>query len=89
MLILTRKSEESIVIGHDIVVKVLKVMGNQVHLGISAPRDVSVHRQEVYDQVIQQNREAAAPQVRSRERLDSLRNGLLGLQKDDADNPDA
>ena len=89
MLILTRKSEESIVIGHDIVVKVLKVMGNQVHLGISTPRDVPVHRQEVYDQVIQQNREAAATQVRNKERLDSLRSGILGLQKDDAGSADA
>ena len=48
MLILKRKTEESIIIHHNIEVKVLKVQGGQVHLGIDAPPSVSVHRDEIY-----------------------------------------
>ena len=59
MLILTRKSDESIVISNNIVVKVLRVHGNQVHLGITAPREVPVYRHEIYEQIRQENRNAA------------------------------
>ena len=59
MLILTRKSGESIRIGDDISISVIEIRGNQVRLGITAPRNVAVHRQEVYEQIQQQNREAA------------------------------
>jgi len=52
MLILTRKSDESIMIGHNIEIKILKVQGNQVHIGITAPRNISVYRQEIYEQII-------------------------------------
>lgn len=48
MLVLTRKSNQSIVIGDDIIVTVLEVRGDQIRLGITAPRDVEVHRQEVW-----------------------------------------
>lgn len=48
MLVLTRKSNQSIVIGGDIIVTVLEVRGDQIRLGITAPRDVDVHRQEVW-----------------------------------------
>ena len=58
MLVLTRKLDESIVIGNDIVIKVVSIAGNQVHLGISAPREVPIYRQEVYEQVESGNREA-------------------------------
>ena len=47
MLVLTRRCDESILIANDIEVKVLKIQGNQVHLGINAPRSVTVHREEV------------------------------------------
>lgn len=59
MLVLTRKVGESIVIGHDIEVTVLEVRGEQVRLGIRAPRDVAVHRKEVYLAIQAENREAA------------------------------
>jgi len=59
MLILTRKSGESINIGPDIVIRVLEIRGNQARLGIDAPRTVAVHREEVYQQV-QKNNEMAA-----------------------------
>jgi len=58
MLILTRKADESIIIGNDVVIKVLKVQGNQVHIGINAPRDISVYRHEIYTQVMNENKKA-------------------------------
>ncbi len=48
MLILTRRGSESFVIGDDIKVTVLSVRGSQVRLGIDAPKDISVHREEIY-----------------------------------------
>ena len=58
MLILTRKEGESIRIGHDVVITVVEVRGNQVRIGVDAPRSVQVHRAEVYDQVVEENRTA-------------------------------
>ncbi|MEZ0325016.1 MAG: carbon storage regulator CsrA [Fimbriimonas sp.] len=51
MLVLTRKVGQSIVIGDEIEVVVLEVRGEQVRVGIRAPKTVSVHRKEVYDQI--------------------------------------
>ena len=51
MLILTRKSGESLMIGEDISVTVLGVKGNQVRIGIDAPKEISVHREEVFDKI--------------------------------------
>ncbi len=51
MLVLTRKVGQSIVIGDEIEVVVLEVRGEQVRVGIRAPKSVSVHRKEVYDQI--------------------------------------
>jgi carbon storage regulator len=61
VLVLTRRVGESVVVGHDIVVTVLEVRGDVVRVGIDAPRDVQVHRQEVYDELSASNREAASP----------------------------
>lgn len=58
MLILSRKVNESIVIDGRILVKVVRVEGEQVKLGIEAPHTVPVHRQEVYDEIQKNNREA-------------------------------
>lgn len=55
MLVLTRKVDESISIGDDIVVKVIGVEGTQVKLGIDAPRNVRVLRQEVYEKIKDEN----------------------------------
>ena len=60
MLVLTRRANQSIVIGHDITVTVLEVRGDQVRLGIRAPREVSVHREEVYAELRRENRMAAS-----------------------------
>lgn len=59
MLVLTRKVHQSIVIGDDIEVVVLEVRGEQVRLGIRAPRNVTVHRKEIYEQIHRENVEAS------------------------------
>ncbi|MCH8274226.1 MAG: carbon storage regulator CsrA [Armatimonadetes bacterium] len=59
MLVLTRKVHQSIMIGDDIEVVVLEVRGEQVRLGIRAPKCISVHRQEIYTQIKAENIEAA------------------------------
>ncbi|MBS3785491.1 MAG: carbon storage regulator CsrA [Gammaproteobacteria bacterium] len=51
MLILTRRVGETLMIGDEVAVTVLGVKGNQVRIGVKAPRDVSVHREEIYDRI--------------------------------------
>ncbi len=51
MLILTRKIGESLMVGEEVTVTVMDVKGNQVRIGIAAPNDVAVHREEIYDRV--------------------------------------
>ena len=55
MLVLTRKLGESIVIGDNIKVKIISVNGNQIKVGIDAPSGISVHREEVYNKIMEQN----------------------------------
>lgn len=61
MLVLTRRTGESIVIGDDVVVTVLEVRGEVVRLGVDAPRQVTVHRAEVYRELTAANQAAASP----------------------------
>ncbi|MFJ8064189.1 carbon storage regulator CsrA [Psychrobacillus sp. NPDC096426] len=58
MLVLSRKKDESIMIGDQIELKVLSVDGDQVKLGIVAPKNIKVYRSEVYESIQQQNKEA-------------------------------
>lgn len=62
MLVLSRKLDESIIIGDDVVITVVDVKGEQVKIGITAPRSVSIHRKEVYEAIQEENRAAARPQ---------------------------
>ncbi len=60
MLALTRKKNEALVINNNIEITVLEVKGDQVKLGISAPREIPVYRKEVYVQIQEENKEAAS-----------------------------
>ena len=63
MLALSRKANESIMIGNDIEITILEVKGEQVKIGINAPKSVPVYREEVYVQIREANKEAAADAV--------------------------
>jgi carbon storage regulator len=61
MLVLTRRAGESVMIGDNVVITVLEARGDVIRLGIQAPRDVQVHREEVWRELQTVNREAASP----------------------------
>ena len=65
MLVLTRKINESIVINDDVSIMVVEVRGDRVRLGIEAPKDVSVHRKEVYD-VIKEDAPSEKPKKKEK-----------------------
>ena len=59
MLVLSRQRDQSIIIGDNVVVTVVDVRGDKVKLGIEAPKEIPVHRQEVYEAIQRENRQAA------------------------------
>jgi carbon storage regulator len=61
MLILTRRVGESIIVGDDVTITVLGVKGNQIRLGVNAPKDLSVHREEIYQRIRREQRGATDP----------------------------
>lgn len=63
MLALSRKANESIMIGNNIEITILEVKGEQVKIGINAPKSVPVYREEVYEQIRESNKEAASDVV--------------------------
>lgn len=76
MLVLTRRVGQSLVIGDTIVLRVLEVKGDVVRIGVDAPREVKVHRQEVHDAVVAANRAAAV--ASSDEAVAALRQAVEG-----------
>lgn len=77
MLVLSRRPGESITIGNDVVVTIISVAGGQVRLGISAPRNVQILREEVYT-VMQEENRAAAEGLSNIEQLDEMQTHLRG-----------
>lgn len=61
MLILTRRVGETLMVGDDVTVTILEVKGNQVRIGVNAPKDIAVHREEIYDR-IQQEQQKDSPE---------------------------
>jgi len=63
MLVLTRKKDQTIIINENIEITVLDIQGDQVRLGINAPRNVSIHRKEVFLQISEENKKAASVNI--------------------------
>ena len=72
MLALTRKKNESIIIGDNIEIKILDITGDKVRIGIEAPMDISIHRYEIYLQIQEENKEAATNTLEGLTKLKSL-----------------
>ncbi|WP_282172843.1 carbon storage regulator CsrA [Cytobacillus firmus] len=72
MLVLTRRLKESIMIGDDIEISILSIEGDQVKLGISAPRNVDIHRKEIYLSIQQENSSATQTEASAIESLSSF-----------------
>lgn len=88
MLVLSRKSEESIVIGDQIEVKVIEVRGDTVRLGVSAPKNISIYRKEVHEAIQRENIAAAQSAGRDLSRLaDALKKQKL-KQKEPQERPE-
>lgn len=63
MLVLSRKKGQSIMIGNNIEISIIDIQGEQIRLGINAPRDIPIHRKEVFEEIIQENRQAASTPI--------------------------
>jgi carbon storage regulator len=81
MLILTRKLGESVTIGDDIKITILGVRGRQVRLGIIAPQKVTIHREEIYFRIQEENKRAILSPVEGVSRIATMLNGNLPLEE--------
>ena len=81
MLVLSRHRDESIIIGDDIVITVVDIRGDKVRLGIAAPIEISVHRQEVYDAIQRENRQASRLEPNDARQIDRLNQPATGASR--------
>jgi carbon storage regulator len=81
MLILTRKPGESLYIGDDVKVTIVEIKGNQIRIGIDAPADLRIYREEIYKQILEENKNAAEA-VMSGSALEQLTGTWKGMAKD-------
>ncbi|WHY71591.1 carbon storage regulator CsrA [Fictibacillus enclensis] len=74
MLVLTRRTDEAIKIGDDIEITILGIEGDQVKLGINAPKQVEIHRKEIYLSIKQENSDASNTSLNIMDQLKALKN---------------
>jgi len=86
MLVLSRKTNESIIIGDDVEVKIVEVKGDYVKLGITAPRCIPVHRKEIYEAIQRENLKATETRVTDLTQLDDLFKRKEKKKKDNQNN---
>lgn len=72
MLVLSRKIEESIIINGNIEIKVLSIQGENVKLGITAPKEIPVYRKEIYEAILKENKQAASLSTESVRKINKL-----------------
>jgi len=84
MLVLSRRINESIKIGDDIEIMIIDVRGDQVRIGVAAPKDIAVHRKEIYVQIQQENLKAAQTGLSEEAALNAALENLL-MRDDNTD----
>jgi carbon storage regulator len=82
MLVLSRKEEQSIIVGDNIEIKILSIKGDTVKIGITAPPELKIYRKEVFDEIQRANIEA----MKSSKSIKDVILGKLGKEKEDRDN---
>ncbi len=87
MLVLSRQRDESIVIGDDVVVTIVDIRGDKVRLGIDAPREIPVHRQEVYDAIQRENQHSTQLDPKDVEDLGQASNPANNPANNPTNNP--
>ncbi|MCD6420281.1 MAG: carbon storage regulator CsrA [Synergistetes bacterium] len=87
MLVLTRKINQSIMIGDKVEIMVLDIKGEQVKLGIQAPRSIAVHRKEVYEEIQRENIMAASSQVLPEDMGELINKEVKKSVKDEGKHP--
>lgn len=85
MLILTRRAGETLMIGDNVSITVLGVKGNQVRIGVNAPKDISVHREEIYQRIQREKTQASGAPIIEEDEEDNIGNKMPMQPADDHD----